>query len=97
MFFLFFTPDKKSHKTKLEGLLKVLLKNGLKTFPKKCQLFKKELHYLGKTIFMKGKKVCVKPMRMRIQAIHRLKYPATPKDEEVCWSILNKTEVLKTK
>ena len=36
---LLFTPTKKSHMTKLENLLKALLKNGLKISPKKCQLF----------------------------------------------------------
>ena len=37
---LLFTPSKQSHVTKLEGLLKVLLKNGLKISPRKCQLFR---------------------------------------------------------
>ena len=40
---LLFTPSKQSHRTKLEDLLKALLKNGLKISPKKCQLFRKEL------------------------------------------------------
>ena len=35
---LLFTPSKKSHVAKLEDLLKVLLKNGLKISPKECQL-----------------------------------------------------------
>ena len=38
---LLFTPDKISHRNKLEDLLKASLKIGLKTSPKKCQLFKK--------------------------------------------------------
>ena len=82
---LLFTPDKKFHKGQLEDLLKALLKNGLKISPKKCQLFKKELQYMGNTIFIKGKKECVKPMKMRIEAIQRLKLPTTPtpKDAEV--------------
>ena len=33
---LLFTPSKNSHITKLEDLLKALLKNGLKISPKKC-------------------------------------------------------------
>ena len=37
-----FTSDKKSHKAKLEQLLTALLKNGLDSSPKKCQLFKQE-------------------------------------------------------
>ena len=38
-----FIPSKKSHIAKLEGLLKALLKNGLKISLKKCQLFRREL------------------------------------------------------
>ena len=37
---LLFTPMKSSHFDKLEDLLRVLCKNGLKISPKKCQLFK---------------------------------------------------------
>ena len=45
---LLFTPSKRVHMAKLEDLLKGLLKNGLKISPKKCQLFKTELQYMGK-------------------------------------------------
>ena len=60
---LLLTLDKKYDKGKLEDLLKALLKNGLKISPKKCQLFKKELQYMGNTILTKAKKVCVKPLK----------------------------------
>ena len=60
---LLFTPSKKVHMVKLEDLLKALLKNGLKTSPKKCQLFKKELQYMGNIIFIKERIVCVKPIK----------------------------------
>ena len=59
---LLFTPTKKAHMAKLEDLLKALLKNGLKISPKKCQLFKTELQYMGNTIFIKDRKVCVRPL-----------------------------------
>ena len=39
----------------LEHLLKALLKNGLKISPKKCQLFKIELQYMGNIIFIKDR------------------------------------------
>ena len=42
-------------------------------------MFKKELQYIGNTIIKTGKKVHVKPMRMMIEAIQRLKLPTTPK------------------
>ena len=72
---LFFTPLKKVHIAKLEDLLKALLKNSLKISQKKCQLFKTELQYMGNVIFIKDKKVCVKPLRSRIEAIQKLNPP----------------------
>ena len=59
---LLFTPSKKAIIAKLEDLLKALRKNALKTSPKKCQLFRTELQYMGNTIFIKEKRVCVKPL-----------------------------------
>ena len=56
---ILFTPSKKVHMAKLEDLLKALLKNGLKISPRKCQLFKTELQYMGNIIFIKDRKVCV--------------------------------------
>ena len=64
---------------KLEDLLKALLKNGLKISPKKCQLFKTKLQYMGNMIFIKDRKVCVKPSRIRIEAILKLEPLKMPK------------------
>ena len=50
---LLFTQTKKLLMSKLEDLLKALLKNELKISPKKCQLFRRELQYMGNTIFIK--------------------------------------------
>ena len=76
---LLFTPSKRMHIAKLEDLLKALLKNGLKISPKKYQLFKTELQYMGNGIFVKDRKVCVKPFRSRLEAIQKLRLPTTPK------------------
>ena len=76
---LLLTPSKQSHMRKLEDLLKALLKNGLKISPRKCQLFKKELQYMGNTIFIHEKRVCVKPLHSRLEAIQKLKPPTTAK------------------
>ena len=76
---LLFTPTKQSHYEKLKDLLKALCKNGLKLSPKKCQLFKTELQYMGNTIFIKDKRVCIKPLRSRLEEIQRIKPPTTPK------------------
>ena len=63
---------------KLEDLLKALLKKGLKILPKKCQLFKTSLKYMGNEIFIQNKKVCVQPLRSRIEVIQKLQPPKTP-------------------
>ena len=73
------TPSREAHMNKLEDLLKALLKNGLKISPKKCQLFRMSLQYMGNEIFIKNKKVCVKPLRSRLEAIQKLQPPKTPK------------------
>ena len=76
---LLFSPSKTSLITKLEDILKALLKNGLKKSPKKCQLFRKELQYMHNTIFIKDRRVCVKPLRSRLGAIQKLQPPTTVK------------------
>ena len=75
---LLFMPNKQSHFEKLEDLLKALCKHGLKISPKKCQLFKPELQYMGNTIFTEDRCVHVKPLRSRLEAIQKLKPPVTP-------------------
>ena len=77
--FILFTPSKESHINILEDLLKALLKNRLKISPKKCQLFKTILQYMGNEMFIDNKKVCVKPLRSRLEAIQKLQPPKTPK------------------
>ena len=68
---LLFTLSKSSHFDELKDHLKALRKNGLKISLKKCQLFKTELQYMGNTIFIRNKRVCVKPLRSRIEAIQK--------------------------
>ena len=68
---------------KLEDILSALLKNGLNISPKKCQLFKTSLQYMGNEIFTECKKVCVKPLRNRLEAIEKLQPPKHPRYAEV--------------
>ena len=76
---LLFTPSKSSHMDKLEDLLKALLKKCLKISPKKCQLFRTNLQYMGTEIFIQNKRVCVHPLRNRLEAIQKLQPPSTVK------------------
>ena len=47
--------------------------------PKKCQLFRTELQYIGNMIFIKDRRVCIKPLRSRLEAIQKLQPPTTVK------------------
>ena len=76
---LLFMPNKQTQFEKLIDLLQALCKNGLKISPKKCQLFKTELQYMVNTIFINEKRVCVKPLRSRLEAIEKLKAPTNQK------------------
>ena len=51
-----FTPSKESHMNKLEDILNAFLKNGLKVSPKKCQLFRTHLQYMGIKYLLKTKR-----------------------------------------
>ena len=83
------TPMKSSHFDKLEDLLKALKKNDLKISPKKCQLFKIELQYMGNTIFIRNRRVCVKYLRSRIEAIQKLKLPTMIKEYRSFMGLVN--------
>ena len=76
---LLFTPGKKAHLANLEDLLKALRKKGLKISPTKCQLFRTELQYMGNTIFIKERIVCVKPLYSCLEAIQKIRPPTTAK------------------
>ena len=76
---LLFTPLKSSHIANLEDLLKALLRNALKISIKKCQLFRTNSHYVGNEIFIQNKRVCIKPLRSRLEAIQKLQSPTTAK------------------
>ena len=71
---LLFSPSKGAHMAKLEDLLK-----AFKISPKKCQLFRTNLHYMGNEIFIQNKKICIKSLRSRLEAIQKLQPPTTAK------------------
>ena len=70
---LLFTSSTLSHFDKLEDLLKALRKNGLKISQKKCKLLKTELQYMGNIIFIRNKRVCVKPLEEQNQSHSKVK------------------------
>ena len=72
---LLFTPSKESHMNKLEDVLIALLKNGLKISPKKCQLFRTNLQYMGNEIFIQNKKVCVHTLEKQVGSDTKTRTP----------------------
>ena len=53
--------------------------NGMKIPPKKCELFRMNLQYMGREIFIRDKRACVKPLRDRLEVIQNLQLPTTVK------------------
>ena len=76
---LLFIQTKKSQIAKLEDLLKALLKKWIENITQENSAFRKELKYMGNTIFIKDRRICVKPYRSRLEAIQKLKPPTTVK------------------
>ena len=86
---LLFMPNTQTHFEKLIDLLWALCKNGLKISQKKCQLFKTELQHMENTIFIKERRVCVKPLRSRLEAIQKLKPLTTQRGCRSFASVVN--------
>ena len=70
---------KKDQSKHLIDLFKVLVRNSLKTSPKKCKLFKTKLVYMGHQLLIEDKTPKITPMKSRVEAILKLNPPKTPK------------------
>ena len=62
----------RDHKARLTELFKTLIKNGLKISPKKCQLFMKNVLYMGHQISYEGNVPTIRPTREKCDAIRRI-------------------------
>ena len=67
---------KKDHLYHIVALLKALIKHGLKISPKKCDLFRTSLTYVGHTLMVKDKVPYITPLKPRVDAITKMN-PAT--------------------
>ena len=74
---------KAAHWRLLEQLFKAMCKNGLKLSPKKCQLFKTKLTYMGNEFVIVEKHMTITPLRSRTEALHKI---LTPKMAKQCKS-----------
>ena len=75
--------SKAAHWRLLEQLFKAMCKNGLKLSPKKCQLFKTKLTYMGNAFVIVEKHMTITPLRSRTEALHKI---PTPKMAKQCKS-----------
>ena len=70
---------KVAHWKLLEQLFKSMCKNGLRLSPKKCQLFKIQLTYMGNEFSINKRTMTITPLRSRTEAINKIPTPKTPK------------------
>ena len=73
----------------LEQLLKSMCKNGLRLSPKKCQLFKTNLTYVGNEFTITKRTVTITPVRSRTEAINKIPTPRTPKQCKSFCGVVN--------
>ena len=71
--------SKAAHWRLLEQLFKAMCTNGLKLSPKKCQLFKTKLTYMGNEFAIVEKNMTITPLRSRTEALHKIPTPKTAK------------------
>ena len=77
------------HGKLLEQLLKSMCKNGLRLSPKKCQLFKTNLIYMGNEFTIIKRTMTITPLRSRTEAINKIPTPRTPKQCKSFCGVVN--------
>ena len=81
---------KADHWKLLEQLLKSMCKNGLRLSPKKCQLFKTNLIYMGNEFTITKRTMTITPLRSRTEAINKIPTSRTPKQcKSFCGAVNN--------
>ena len=80
---------KVAHWKLLEQLLKSMCKNGLRLSPKKCQLFKIQLTYMGNEFTINKRIMTITPLRSRTETINKIPTPKTPKQCKSFCGVVN--------
>ena len=80
---------KMAHWKLLEQLLRSMCKNGLRLSPKKCQLFKTKLTYMGNEFSINKRTMTITPLRSRTEAINKIPVPRTPKQCKSFCGVVN--------
>ena len=80
---------KASHWKLLEQLFQSMCKNGLKLSPKKCQLFRTKLTYMGNEFVINKRTMTITPLRSRTEAISKIPTPQKAKQCKSFCGVLN--------
>ena len=80
---------KMAHWKLLEQLLKSMCKNGLRLGPKKYQLFKTKLTYMGNKFSINKRTMTITLLRSRTEAINKIPTPRTPKQCKSFCGVVN--------
>ena len=80
---------KMAHWKLIEQLLKSMCKNGPRLSPKKCQLFKTKLTYMGNEFSINKRTMTITPLRSRTEAINKIPTPRTPKQCKSFCGVVN--------
>ena len=80
---------KVAHWKLLEQLFQSMCKNGLKLSPKKCQLFKTKLTYMGNEFVINKRTMTIMPLRSRTEAISKIPTPKTAKQCKSFCGVVN--------
>ena len=70
---------KAAHWKLLEQLFVSMCKNGLKLSPRKCQLFRTKLTYMGNEFVISKRTMTITPLKSRTEAIGKIPTPRTAK------------------
>ena len=81
--------SKSTHWKLLEQLLQSMCKNGLRLSPKKCQLFRTKLTYMGNEFMISKRQMTITPLRLGTEAINCIPTPKTPKQCKSFCGVVN--------
>ena len=81
--------SKAKHFRLIEKLLEGLCRHGLKLSPKKSQLFRKELTYMGNVFAIVDWRMTIRPIRTRLEAIDQIDRPRTVKQCKSFCGVVN--------
>ena len=80
---------KVEHWKLLEQLFQSMCKNRLKLSPKKCQLFRTKLTYMGNEFVINKRTMTITPLRSRTEAISKIPTPKTAKQCKSFCGVVN--------